>query len=113
MTTHLSKLFRHERQAAGIKLGDLARRLGRRNITKACNKIMRFEEGGDIDQALQDELATILDISDDELWTALEADLTNKLNSNHERAQETRRLRRSYPGDLGSFRVIWPDEDVP
>ena len=112
MTTHLSNLFRQKRQSIGIKLGALARKLGRHNITKVCNKIQKFEAGGDIDQRLEAELAAILKISEDEICAALEADLTDRLNRNHEQAEELRRLRRSYPKRLGPYRVLWPDDEA-
>jgi transcriptional regulator with XRE-family HTH domain len=74
MSTHLSRFFRQRREARKFSFGDLARRLGYRNVTKGANRIIKFERDGNIRPDLFRKLAEALEISDDEIRRCVEAD---------------------------------------
>jgi len=46
MTNNLGAYFREQRLQQGLTLGELARRVGYRNVTKGSNKIIHFEREG-------------------------------------------------------------------
>jgi hypothetical protein len=60
MATNLSEHFRHERLVLGLTIGEAARLLGYRSVVGAANKIVRFEQGGDIDHRLFRKVAAVL-----------------------------------------------------
>lgn len=62
MATNLSNYFRQKRIRLGLRLGDLVRKMGYRSIAGAANKIVMFEERGDIQSDLFQKLATALEI---------------------------------------------------
>ena len=62
MATHLSRYFRQRRLDLGLRHGDVARRMGYVSIAGAANKIIRFEETGDILAELFTKLAVALGI---------------------------------------------------
>jgi transcriptional regulator with XRE-family HTH domain len=74
MSTHLSRFFRHRREARKLSFGDVARLLGYVNVTKGANKVIKFERDGNIGPDLFRKLAAILEISDDEIRHCIEAD---------------------------------------
>jgi hypothetical protein len=53
MRTRLAEYVLSERFAQCLSLGDLARRLGSKNISKTAGRLDRFEKTGQIDGALQ------------------------------------------------------------
>ena len=48
MPAHLGNYFRKVRLAKGLSLGQLARQVGYRNISKGCRRIQNFETSGQI-----------------------------------------------------------------
>ena len=70
MSTHLSRFFRERRIDLGLRPGDVARRMGYKSLHGACNKLIYFEERGDIPVDLFRKLAVALRI-DDEIITGL------------------------------------------
>jgi transcriptional regulator with XRE-family HTH domain len=64
VSTHLSRYFRQRRQALGLRFGDLARRMGYKSLPGVCNKLVRFEEQGDISLELFNKLAAVLEIDE-------------------------------------------------
>ncbi len=62
MTNNLGSYFRDQRIRQDISLGQLARRLGYRNVPKGANKVCRFEREGDITEELRVRLADSLHI---------------------------------------------------
>jgi transcriptional regulator with XRE-family HTH domain len=63
MSNYLGTYFREQRMKLGLSLGDLARRVGYRNVSKGSNKIIRFEREGVITDELLARLADALAIS--------------------------------------------------
>lgn len=74
MTNHLGELFRARRTALGWSLGEVARRLGYRNISKAANKVLLLERQGEADDGSFHRLATILDVGEQVVREAVGAD---------------------------------------
>ena len=64
MTTHVSRFFRQRREARKLSFGDVARRLGYKNVAKGSNKVVKFERDGSIRPDLFRKLAAVLEISD-------------------------------------------------
>jgi hypothetical protein len=64
LATNLSTYFRQRRLKLGLRLGEVVRRMGYRRIAGAANKIVTFEEEGDIRADLFEKLAAALDIDD-------------------------------------------------
>jgi transcriptional regulator with XRE-family HTH domain len=62
MSNHLGDYFRERRQQRGLGLGQLARLLGYRNVSKGANKISRFEREGYATADLLPRLAGALGI---------------------------------------------------
>ena len=66
MTTHLADHFRNKRLALGLRLGDLALRVGYersgRSRAHGCNRLNRFETTGRITEAMLAKVASVLDI---------------------------------------------------
>jgi transcriptional regulator with XRE-family HTH domain len=62
MNNHLGSYFRQQRLRQGITLGDLARRVGYRNVSKGSNKVIRFEREGTVTEDLLVALAEALGI---------------------------------------------------
>jgi len=57
-----------------LSFGDVARLLGYVNVTKGSNKVIKFERDGNIKPDLFHKLATVLEISDDDIRRSIEAD---------------------------------------
>jgi transcriptional regulator with XRE-family HTH domain len=74
MTNHLGELFRARRAALGWSLGEVARRLGYRNASKAANKVLRLERLGDAEDGFLLRLAAVLGITEQEVREASRAD---------------------------------------
>ena len=62
MSTHLSRHFRQRRLDLGLRLPDVARRCGYRNLAKGCNRIDRFENTGEVHLQLYPKLVVALGI---------------------------------------------------
>lgn len=65
--SHLGEFFRRRRAEKGLGLGDLARLLGYRNVTKGANRIRAFESGGKVHPDLLARLADVLGVGPDEI----------------------------------------------
>jgi transcriptional regulator with XRE-family HTH domain len=74
MTNHLGELFRARRAALGWSLGEVARRLGYRNVSKAANKVLRLERLGDAEDGFLLRLAAVLGITGHAVRDAIRAD---------------------------------------
>lgn len=74
MSTHLSRFFRHRREASKLSFGDLAWKLGYVNVTKGANKVIKFERDGSIRPELFRKLAAVLEISNDDIRRCIEED---------------------------------------
>jgi transcriptional regulator with XRE-family HTH domain len=72
--SHVSSLFRRRRVDRGLSIGQLARLLGYRNVSKGCNRIQGFEGGGKVAPDLLARLASELAITPDEIRHALGED---------------------------------------
>ena len=64
MATQLSSYFRQRRLALGLRPGDVTRRMGYKSIAGTANKIVMFEERGDIRPDLFEKLKAALEIDD-------------------------------------------------
>jgi transcriptional regulator with XRE-family HTH domain len=62
MKTHLATYFCDQRTEKGVTLGQLARMVGYKNVSKGANKISRFEQQGTVTEELLVRLAEALDI---------------------------------------------------
>lgn len=62
MKNHLGNYFRDLRCELGLSLGQLARLVGYRNVSKGANKICRFERDGVVTEELLANLAEALSI---------------------------------------------------
>ena len=74
--SHLGEFFRRRRAERGLGLGDLARLLGYRNVSKGANRIRAFEGGGKVHPALLGNLADVLEIGPDEIRRLVAEDHT-------------------------------------
>jgi len=74
MKTNLSRFFRQRRIEQRLSFGEVARRCGYRNIAKGRNRIDKFETCGEIHAELFENLATALDISNDDIRRQVAAD---------------------------------------
>ncbi len=74
MSTHLSRFFRQRRIELGLRYGDLARQLGYKSLPGVCNKIVMFEERGDILAAVFNKLAAVLGIDAETIERLVELD---------------------------------------
>jgi transcriptional regulator with XRE-family HTH domain len=68
---HLGKLFRARRVEKGLSFHQLAALVGYGNLNKGSNRIQRFEAGGKIMPDLFAKLASILEVSPDEVSRSL------------------------------------------
>jgi transcriptional regulator with XRE-family HTH domain len=71
---HLGKLFRARRVKKGLSFHQLAALVGYGNLNKDSNRIQRFEAGGKIMPDLFAKLASILEVSPDEVSRSLAED---------------------------------------
>lgn len=74
MTNHLGELFRARRAALGWSLGEVARRLGTKNVSKACNRVVRLEREGEVEDHFLPRLAATLDVDEYAVREAIRAD---------------------------------------
>jgi hypothetical protein len=74
MATILSNHFRQRRLQLGLRHGEVARLMGYKSIVGAANKIVRFEETGDVLADLFQKLAAVLGIDDATIQRLIEED---------------------------------------
>jgi transcriptional regulator with XRE-family HTH domain len=74
MSTHLSRFFRQRRESLKLSFGDVARRLGYKNVAKGANKVITFERDGSIRPDPFRRLAAALEISAEDIRRCIEAD---------------------------------------
>jgi len=74
MSTNLSRFFRERRIDLGLRPGDVARQMGYKSLPGACNKLIYFEERGDIPVALFRNLTVALRIDDETITRLIEQD---------------------------------------
>jgi transcriptional regulator with XRE-family HTH domain len=72
--SNLGSLFRQRRDERGLTTAQLARLLGYRNVTKGCNRIGRFEDGGKVAPDLLAGLSEALEVTPDEIRRSLDGD---------------------------------------
>ena len=72
--SHLSQLFRGRRVERRLTTGQLARLLGYCNVTKASNRIQRFEAGGKVSPDLLARLSSALEVNSEEIRKSLSED---------------------------------------
>jgi transcriptional regulator with XRE-family HTH domain len=81
MPNHLGTYFRERRQQQGLTLGQLARMVGYRNVSKGSNKIVRFEREGAITEELLALLAEALHIDLPTVEELIEQDRKERLRA--------------------------------
>jgi len=81
MSTNLSRFFRECRIELGLRHGEVARRMGYKSIVGTANKIVRFEETGDILAAVFNKLAAVLGIDDATIKRLVEQDRREHLET--------------------------------
>jgi transcriptional regulator with XRE-family HTH domain len=79
MADHLGTYFRERRQQRGLGLGQLARLVGYRNVSKGSNRIARLEREGAVTADLLLRLAEALDIDLSTVEDLLEEDRQERL----------------------------------
>jgi transcriptional regulator with XRE-family HTH domain len=79
VTNHLGGYFKERRGKRGLGLGQLARLLGYRNVSKGSNRIARFERGGAVTEDLLLRLAEALGIDLATVEGLLEEDRQERL----------------------------------
>ena len=75
MTTHLAEHFARRRREKGLKLGQVARTLGYRNVAKGSRRVQAFEQTGEIDSRLFTKLAAVLEVDQATVNRLLQQDL--------------------------------------
>jgi len=79
MTNRLGSYFRDQRIKQGLSLGQLARFVGYRNVSKGSNKIVRFEREGIITEELLARLAETLGVDFPVVESLIEQDRAERL----------------------------------
>jgi hypothetical protein len=74
MATHLSNYFWQRRLQLNLRVGDVVRRMGYRSIFGVSNKIVMFEETGDIPADLFKKMAAVLSIDEPTIQRLMERD---------------------------------------
>ncbi len=74
MATNLSNHFWQRRLQLGLRLADMAKLLGYRSLIGAANKIVRFEQTGDVDSRFLRQLTTVLGIEKATIKSLVEKD---------------------------------------
>jgi len=74
MSTNLSNHFRQQRIVLGLRPGQVARLLGYRSVVGAANKIIRFEQTGDVDSRFFRQLAVVLGVERATILRLMEKD---------------------------------------
>jgi len=79
MTTHLSRYFKKRRLEMKLRLGELAKTLGYRNISKGARRVDAFETTGNIKEQLFKKLTAVLEIDEKTVNGLLQQDLSDWL----------------------------------
>ena len=74
MATHLSSHFRQQRIGLNLRPGQVAKRLGYTSLVGAANKIIRFEETGNVDWRFFKKLVAVLGIERATILRLMEQD---------------------------------------
>lgn len=74
MRSQLAQHFQSIREQNGLSLAQLSRMIGYTNATKGCNKILKFEQRGEIHADLLRKLADALGIADSTIDALIEED---------------------------------------
>src|SRR5271170_1838880 len=74
MATNLSSHFRRQRLDLNLRPGQVAKLLGYTSLVGAANKIVRLEEGGDVDYRFFKKLAAVLGIERATILRLMEQD---------------------------------------
>lgn len=72
--SHLGNLFAVMRKQQRLRPVDIARKIGRKNLNKACRQIMDFEATGRGNSEFIAEIATLLNIDDNTIKQAFSED---------------------------------------
>lgn len=88
MTNHLGELFRARRAALGWSLGEVARRLGTNNVSKACNRVVRLEREGEVEDRFLLRLAAMFGITEHAVRDGIRADRVDYERAWHEWADQ-------------------------
>jgi hypothetical protein len=81
MATYLGTHFREQRHKQSLSLGQLARLLGYRNVSKGANKLVRLEREGIVDEQLLVRLAGVLGIEPSRVQSLIEQDRQEYLHA--------------------------------
>lgn len=88
MSTHLSRFFKERRLAKGLRVSELARHCGYKNLSKGSRRINDFEASGGIDERLFVKLANILEVDEETISRLAEQDQAEFLRNWNEWADE-------------------------
>ena len=77
MTTHVAAYFRKRRLEKGLRLGEVARTLGYRNVSKGARRVDTFETTGNIKEQLFKKLTAVLEIDQATVNGLLQKDLAD------------------------------------
>ena len=88
MPTHLSNHFRQQRLVLGLRPGQVARLLGYKSLVGAANKIIQFEETGDIDYRLFKQLAAVLFVDKGTIQCLMKKDRRDLVRQWHQWANQ-------------------------
>ena len=81
LATNLSAYFRQRRLVLGLRPGQVARLLGYKSVVGTANKIVRFEQTGDVHARFLRQLAFLLDIDKATIKSLVEQDRHELLQS--------------------------------
>lgn len=88
MTTNLSRYFQQRRLSVGLRHGEVAKRMGYKSLAGACNKIIYFEERGEIVAPVLVKLAAVLGIDQATIQELMEQDRREYLEAWNKWADE-------------------------
>ena len=74
MTSHLGTYICRQRERQGLSRGDVARAMGRKNVSKACRRLLDLETGQGCPQDFWNALRAVLDIDEAEVASAVQLD---------------------------------------
>jgi hypothetical protein len=74
LMSHLGDCFRARRLVRGLTIGQLARQVGYRNVSKGCNRLRTFEAGGKVAPDLLSRLASALEVTPGAIRLAIDED---------------------------------------
>lgn len=101
MTNYLGEWFWGIRRERGWSLAEVSRRLGYTNVSKACNKVLRLEREGVVDDEFLRRLAAVLGISEGVVRYLIRADRLAYLKAWEEWVEQPTPIRlvmRAVPG---------------